>query len=713
MNVNVLGGGPAGLYAGILLKKGHPEWAIRVFERNPRGATFGWGVVFSDRTLAGMREADARTYTAITESFVLWEAIDIRFRERLVRCAGHAFAGIARRRLLDILGERCAELGVEVEFECEVDDVAELARADLLVAADGVNTKVRAWRAEDIRPRVTDGRTRFIWFGTDKVYDAFTFLFRENEHGLFQVHAYPFDATTSTFIVECAADTWRRAGLDEADEAASLTYCERLFADHLDGRRLLSNHSRWLTFLTLTNRRWSSGNTVLLGDAAHTAHFSIGSGTKLALEDAIALAAACEEHANLSTALRHYEQARKPRVEALQRAAAESQHYFEQVGRYRHFPPWQFAFHLLTRSGRITFDNLRQRDPHFVAAVERRFAANHDDRPGERRFAPPPLFTPLALRGVTLANRAVLAGAPVEDAVDGLPGAATRADLLAKARGGAGLVLTAPVAVSARGRITPGDAGLYDPAHAAAWADLIAAIHAESSAQVALRLGHAGRRGATRPRARGLDRPLKDGGWPLLAPSALPYGPGSAVPVVMGCADLEAAREEFARAAHLAGDAGADVLVLDAAHGYLLGSFLSPLANGREDDYGGSAANRLRFPLEVLDCVRAAWPADRPLAVTLSASDWARGGLDLAGAVAIARAFKECGCDLVAVYAGQTVPDEQPHYDVETFNHYSDVIRNEAGVATLATGYLTTSDGLNTLLAGGRADLGLFYPSDE
>ncbi|HEX5501988.1 MAG TPA: FAD-dependent monooxygenase, partial [Thermomicrobiales bacterium] len=656
MNVNVLGAGPAGLYASILLKKAHPAWAVRVFERNQRGATYGWGVVFSDRTLAGMREADAKTYTAITDSFVLWEAIDIRFRDRLVRCEGHAFAGIARRRLLDILCERCAELGVPVTFEREIEDVADLARADLFIAADGVNSKVRAWQAGVFQPRATEGRTRFIWFGTDKVYDAFTFLFRENEHGLFQVHAYPFDATTSTFIVECAAETWRRAGLDEADEAASLAYCERLFADHLGGRRLLSNHSRWLTFLTLTNRRWSRGNTVLLGDAAHTAHFSIGSGTKLALEDAIALAAACEEHADLPAALKHYELARKPRVEALQRAAAESQRYFEQVGRYRHFPPWQFAFHLLTRSGRITYDNLRQRDPRFVAAVETRFAADDGDgdRPGDPLFAPPPLFAPLALRGVTLPNRAVLAAAPVEDAADGRIGAAAGADLLARARGGAGLVLTAPVAVSARGRITPGDAGLYDPAHAAAWADLIAAIHGQSAARVALRLGHAGRRGATRPRARGLDRPLRDGGWPLMAPSALPYAPGSPALAAMDCADLETVREEFARAARWAGQAGADLLLLDAAHGYLLGSFLSPLTNRRADDYGGAPAHRLRFPLEVLDRVRAAWPADRPLAVALNASDWARGGLTLAGAVAIARAFKEHGCDLVAVYAGQT-----------------------------------------------------------
>ena len=732
MKINILGGGPAGLYAALLLKKSHPDWEIAIAERNPAGATYGWGVVFSDQTLTAFREADYTTYADITASFVLWDAIDVHVGGRLIRCGGHVFAGLARRRLLSILQQRCAELGVALRFQVEIDDLEQLEAADLLIAADGVNSKIRARYADAFRPSLDEGGARYIWFGTGKLLDAFTFIFRSNQHGLFQVHAYPFDGTTATFIVECSEETWRRAGLHEADEAAGLAYCEALFADHLRGRRLMSNYSRWLHFVTLKNARWSQGNVVLLGDAAHTAHFSIGSGTKLAMEDSIALAQAFERHTTIPAALKEYEQARKPRVEALQQAAAESQGYFEHTSRYQHFEPLQLAFHLLTRSGRITYDNLKQRDPYFVSDVERWFAdrrpTTDDRRPTTdepesptpnpqpptpnygRLLAPPAMWTPLALRRLILPNRVVLAPPLDNGAADGLLGENQASQLIRRALAGAGLVVTAPAAASAEGRITVGCAGMYRPEHTAVWAAVVEQIHRISQAKIALHLVHAGRRGATQSRARGLDLPLREGAWPVLAPSALPFAPGSQTPKEIDCADMQRMRDEFVMATRLAEQAGFDMLLLNMAHGYLLASFLSPLTNQRQDEYGGALEQRMRFPLEIFHTVRAAWPTERPLAVALNADDCVPGGMEPADAVTIARALKERGCDLVAVYAGQTTIRSQPSFDPSALAQYSDVLRNEARIPTLATGYMTTGDQVNTLLAGGRADLCLFHP---
>jgi anthraniloyl-CoA monooxygenase len=699
MNVQVLGAGPAGLYAALLLKKTHPTWDIVVTERNPRGATYGWGVVFSDRTLTGLREADFPSFTRITDSFVLWEAIDIHFRGELLRCDGHAFAGIGRRHLLTILQERCTELGVELRFETELDGADALRDgADLIIAADGANSRTRAQHPDWFEPRSSAGHARYIWFGTDKVYDAFTFIFRDTPHGLFQVHAYPFDARTSTFIVECREETWQAAGLEDADEARSLAFCQALFAEHLGPHRLMSNRSMWLTFMTLHCRRWSHDNLVILGDAAHTAHFSIGSGTKLALEDAIALANAFEATSDAAhdvrATLRQYELGRRPRVEATQRAAAESQRYFEHVGRYTHFAPRQFAFHLLTRSGRINYDNLKQRDPYFVAEVERWHEAQPRGGAQPRLFAPPPLFTPLTLRELTLPNRIVALQAPgARDAV------------CETAQLGAGLVLTQPVAVSLDGRITPDDATLCAQEDTERWRVAAQALQRAGS-RLALQLSHAGRRGATRPRAYGLDVPLPAdaGPWSLVAPSALPYGPRSQTPHALEPAELHQISADFASAAQLADGAGVDLLLLNMAHGYLLGSFLSPLTNQRDDEWGGDATRRLRFPLQVLDAVRAVWPAAKPLAVALNADDWARGGLRVSDAVAIAAALRAHGCDLLMAQAGQTTHASHPSYDVETLASYADVLRNETGLPVLATPYITTTNQANTLLAGGRCD---------
>ena len=706
MRILTLGGGPAGLYASLLLKRLDPGHDISIVERNPRDATYGWGVVFSDRTLTEFREADYPSYRSITDDFILWDAIDIHYRGQVLRAGGQGFSGISRKKLLLILQERCRQLGIEMRFEEEFEDWDSLGGYDLVLAADGANSFTRKRFSDEFRPTIGQGRARFIWFGTTRPFDSFTFIFRENDRGLFQVHAYPFEGTTSTFIVECHEDVWRRAGLDEATTEETMAYCEDLFGPELGGHRLLSNKSEWISFPTIKTASWRHGNVVLLGDASHTAHFSIGSGTKLAMEDSIALAEAFERHPDdLDAALTDYEMERRPAVERFQLAAAQSQAYFEDLRRYLHMEPMQFAFHLLTRSGRIDYDQLRLRDAGFSDAVDRWF--EHDTAAaGVPRFAsPPPMFVPLEVRGLRLENRGVLSPAPTYSAKEGEPTPEHRAALLDAARREPGLVLTEILAVEAEGRITPGDLGLYLDGHADALRDLVDEVHATSTAKVGVRIGHAGRRGSTRPRHQGLDRPLGASGWPLLSASPLPYTAASPVPREMGRAEMDRVRDAFARAARAAGEAGADMLGLHMAHGYLLASFLSPLTNAREDEHGGPLEHRARFPLEVVDAVRTAWPEERPLWATVTVDDWRRGGLPPHEAIEICALLRDHGCDVLEVVAGQTTPDSRPTYGRMFLAPYADRVRNEARVATMTSGGITTTGQVNTLVAGGRADL--------
>ena len=659
MKVTIVGGGPAGLYLAILLRKADPGVQVSVLERNAPDATFGWGVVFSEETLGALRDADHETHLAITDTFARWDRVDIRYGGRVLTSRGHSFSAIARKRLLEILQERCLALGADLRFHQEVGSVPQ--DADLVVGADGVNSLVRRAYEPDFRTRIAPEGCKYAWFGTPLVFDAFTFVFRETEHGLFQVHAYPFDERTSTFIVECREDTWRRAGLDECDEDESLAFCERLFARDLEGRELLSNRSLWTSFPKVTNATWHRDRVVLLGDAAHTAHFSIGSGTKLAMEDSIALRDALVARSwDVDAALVHYELARRPVVERTQEAASESAGFFTRVAAYAGAEPIQFAFNLLTRSGRITHASLTVRDPGFTRSLDAWFSG------ARAGVAPPPVFAPFRLRGLELQNR-IVARAGNE------------------AASGAALVLSGFVAVSAGGRISPDTPTIDD------WTP--------AQRPVLLQLGHAGRRGACLPRSVGVDLPLPDG-WELVSASPLPYGPYSAVPTELDAPGLAAMREEFVAAAQRAGELGVDILELDFAHGYLLGSFVSPLTNQRGDEYG---RERLRYPLEVLDAVRAAW--DGPLAVRLSVTDWARGGLAVDDGVAIARALAEHGCDLVHTVAGQTVHDDRPEYRRGFLTGLGDRVRAEARVPTLVGGHLTTLDDVNTAVGAGRADL--------
>ena len=687
MRYAVLGGGPSGLYFALLAKKANPSDEVLVVERNPPDATFGWGVVFSEETLGALRDADYETYTEIGESFARWNAIDIFYRETKIRSRGHVFTGISRKVLLNILQRRCRALGVRLEFEREIRDLAELEGADLIVGADGINGLARRTYGEFFKPQLAVHPTKYVWFGSDMPLDAFTFIFRRNDDGLFQVHAYPFDAHTCTFIVECPEDAWRRAGLESASEADSIAYCEALFQPELRGRRLMSNRSLWVNFATLRQESWHHGNVVLLGDAAHTAHFSIGSGTKLAMEDSIALADALRRHRDLPAALNDYEMERQPVVERFQEAALESSSYFEHVSRYAQFDPRQFAFNLLTRSRRITYVNLTQRDPDLVRTLDSWFAAAATGSPdGALRLSPPPMFAPLRIGELTLPNRVAVAAGP---------------DLEAAARVGAGLVITEFVSVTEDGRITPEtpviDRTTQDDLRLAA-----ERIH-KAGSRVALQLGHAGRRGSMRPRSQGVDRPLRQGGWKLMAASPVAYTPHAALPKEMTGRDIAHLVKLFALAAKVATGCGVDVLELNFAHGYLVAGFISPLTNRRTDDYGGSLENRMRLPLSVLDLVRTTW--DRPLLVRISASDWAPGGNDLDEAVAIAALLKSHGCDLVHAVMGQTIWEGRPDYRRLFGVPASDRIRNEAGIPTLASGNIATPDDVNTILAAGRADL--------
>jgi anthraniloyl-CoA monooxygenase len=708
MRIVCVGGGPAGLYFAIQMKRRDPSHRITVIERNRPYDTFGWGVVFSNETLRNLEGADPESTQEILDSFAHWDDIDIHFKGRVITSGGHGFCGIERKHLLNILQHRAEALGVELVFEREVDDIADFADADLIVGADGINSKLRNRYAAQFKPTVQVAQNRFVWLGTHRVFEAFTFIFVQTEFGWFQAHAYRFNRDTSTFIVETTDANWRAAGLDRVDVPGTIEFCERLFAPWLEGHALLANMahlrgSHWLNFPRVANETWVHDNIVLVGDAAHTAHFSIGSGTKLALEDAIALARSFDKHpANVPAALAAYEAERKIDVLRIQSAARNSTEWFENVARYAHLEPEQFAYSLLTRSQRISHENLRLRDRPWLEGLERWLAA----RAGHvTARAVPPMFLPFQLRDMQLANRIVVSPMATYSAQDGMPDDFHMVHLGARALGGAGLVFTEMVCVTPQGRITPGCAGLWSDAQRDAWARIVAFVHQRSAAKICLQLGHSGPKGSTQLGWEEIDAPLRDGNWELIAPSPIPWSPYNQVPRAMTRDDMDAVRDAFVLATQYGAQAGFDMLELHAAHGYLLSSFISPLTNGRDDDYGGSLRNRLRFPLEVFRAMRAVWPAHKPMSVRISATDWVEGGIVAADAVEIARAFKQEGVDLIDVSAGQTSIQAQPVYGRMFQTPFADRIRNEIDIATMAVGNITEPDHLNAIIAAGRADL--------
>ena len=715
MKVAVVGGGPAGLFFSTLLRHADPSCEVVVHERNRRDDPFGFGVVFSDATGSNIEQADPETFRRMSARFARWDDIDVHYRGETITSTGHGFSGLSRRALLDILAQRATEAGVDVRFADEIDVATVDEGMDLVVAADGANSALRERYAATFEPALDVRPNRFVWLGTTLPLPAFTFWFKENEHGLWRVHAYQYDGGQSTFIVETTEATWRAAGMDRASEAETVAFCERLFAEELQGHRLIANRSLWRQFVTVKNKRWAATTergvpVVLIGDAAHTAHFSIGSGTKLAMEDAIALAAALRVARNtLDDELAVYEFERRKVVDSTQRAAQVSLQWFEETERYMEHHPLQFAFTLLTRSLRITHDNLRLRDPAFIARVDAWFAneaASRSGVPVALDPAPPPLFTPFRVRDLVLHNRVVVSPMCQYSAEDGTPTDWHLVHLGSRAIGGAALVMAEMTDVSREGRISPGCTGLYKPEHVTAWRRIVDFVHGSTPAKIGIQLGHAGRKASTCRIWEGDNEPLPEEGWgPILSASALPYYPHSQVPKAMDADDMERVLHDYVNAAHMVEEAGFDWLELHAAHGYLLASFVSPLTNVRDDEYGGPLENRLRFPLEVFDAVRAVWPQHKPMSVRISAVDWKPDGVDSAEAVDIARAFREHGCDVIDVSAGQTVADQRPVYGRLFQTPFSDRIRHEAGIPTMAVGNISSYTDVNTILAAGRADL--------
>ena len=708
MKVVSIGGGPAGLYSAILLKKADPAHDVVVIERNRLDDTFGFGVVFSEATQENLQQADPETFDAMARQSARWDDIEIHYQGERLRSTGHGFSGLSRRAMLEILARRATDLGVRIELGTEVTDPAPYLDADLVLAADGAHSLVRERFADTFRPTVDWRPNRFVWLGTTRPFPAFTFYFKADRHGLWRVHAYQYERGHSTFIVEAREETWRAACLDRATEHETIAFCEELFADELAGHRLQQNRSIWRSFGTVRNERWHHENVVLVGDSAHTAHFSVGSGTKLAMEDAIVLVRALGSHRDIAAALTAYEVERRPIVESLQRAAQVSLEYFENTERYMELAPVQFAFNLLTRSLRITHDNLKVRDPQFVAGVDRWFAG---EAARQARVtlpldpAPPPLFTPFRLRETVLENRSVVSPMCQYSAENGTPNDWHLVHLGTRALGGAALVFTEMTDVTPEGRISPGCTGMYAPEHVTAWRRIVDFVHRHSRARFGLQLGHAGRKAATKLMWEGDNQPLESGAWPIMAASPLPYFPHSQIPKEMDRADMEGVRDAFARAARMAEEAEFDMLELHFAHGYLLAGFISPLTNRRDDDYGGSLEHRMRFPLEVFDAVRAAWPAAKPISVRISAVDWAPGGMESQDAVDVARLLREHGCDILDVSAGQTVPEQRPVYGRLFQTPFADRIRHEAGMPVMTVGNISSYTDVNTILAAGRADL--------
>lgn len=713
LKINIIGAGPGGLYFALLMKKANPDHDITVYEQNRADDTFGFGVVFSDETLENFMGQDTETYREITNQFAYWNEIEVRYKGARIRSGGHGFAGMARMTLLEIFQKRCRALGVKFEFETVVDNLEAYRDADVVLGADGVNSFVRDCVKEHLNPNIDYRKTKFVWLGTTQKFDAFTFIFKENDHGWFYNHAYQYGQGVgkagSTWILETHEDTWRRAGLDKASEAETMAYFEDLFAEELDGHKLLSNKSIWRNFPVVTAESWHHENVVLMGDAIHTAQFSIGSGTKIAMEDAIALSSALGSAETIEAAFLDYEAQRMDEVGRLQHTALISLGWYENARRYNVFEPPQYAFNFLSRSKSVTYENLALRDPAYGADVDRWFAQLVKEKQGfdiPTNNPPPPMFTPFRIADMVVPNRVVVSPMCQYSAEDGTPTDWQLVHLGGFAKGGAGLIITEMTDISPEGRISYGCAGMYKAEHITAWKRVVDFVHAHGDGKICMQLAHAGRKAACKLGWEDGGAPLEEGGWEILAPSPIPFNDQSQTPREMNREDMDKVRDDFARAAGMAHEAGLDMIELHAAHGYLLSSFISPVSNQRLDEYGGSLENRMKFPLEIMRVVRKAWPTDKPISVRISATDWVgEDGVTGDEAVEIAKMFYEAGADIINVSAGQTTTEAQPVYGRMFLVHLSEQIRLEAGLPTITVGNITTADQVNTVLAAGRADL--------
>ena len=708
MKISIVGGGPGGLYFALLAQKAWPRWDITVYERNRPDDTFGFGVVFSDQTLDAFKAYDGHSYEMIRRRFAYWGDVDVVYKGRTMRSGGNGFCGCSRVALLHILHDRCRELGVKLVFQKDIQNLEEFADSDLVVVADGINSKIREQNKDHFQPSVDLRPNKFTWLGSTKPLDAFKYFFRETPEGILLAHCYQYEEGRSTWIIETDEGTWKNFGFDVKDEAAMLETVERVFADELDGHRLIPNRSVWRNFPTITNKTWVKGNAVLVGDAKATAHFSIGSGTKLAMEDAIALFEAVRSQSSLGKALEKYDTERREEVEKTQHAANVSLAWFEHMRRYWDMDPLQFAFGVMSRSKQITWENLELRDPAFMQEVKVWFATKIKDQGFDVDLANPPvpMFTPFRLRGMTLENRVVVSAMDQYSAVEGVPGDWHLVHLGSRAIGGAGMVFVEMTCVSPEGRITPGCTGLWNEAQRDAFRRITGFCHANSRAKLCLQIGHSGRKGSTQLGWQRMDHPLESGNWPVVSASPIAYSEGiSQAPREMTHSDMEKVLNDFVRSTSLANDAGFDMLEVHMAHGYLLASFISPLTNKRSDEYGGSIENRMRFPLAVWQACRNKWPENKPMSVRISAADWAPGGLAGADLLALTKMLKHAGCDLIDCSTGQTVPQQRPVYGRMFQAPFSDWVRNETGIATMTVGAVTSADQVNTLLASGKADL--------
>ncbi len=709
MKINCLGAGPASLYFSILMKKSYPDAEITIYEQNRFDDTFGFGVVFSDETMENFRSVDEETYQAITGAFEHWDDIDIHFKGQVLKSTGHGFAGMSRKEMLVLLQKRAAELGCNLRFETRIDDPADLRDCDLFFAADGANSVVRAKYSQEFGANLDFRPNRFVWLGSDFPFSAFTFHFIESEHGLWRTHCYRYMEGMSTVIIECTDETFQNTGLGETDEDAAVAYVKNFMEPYIRDAQLIKNRSHWRQFPIIECERWVHDNMVLAGDAVHTAHFSIGSGTKLAMEDAISLHTAIIEQGDINLGLAAYEEERQPLVASTQRAAATSLRWFEETERYYDsMDPIQFGFSLLTRSLRISHGNLRLRDEGYVDSVDKWFAGEAANQSGVNLPddpPPPPMFTPFKLRDMVLDNRIVVSPMCQYSAENGMPDDWHLVHLGSRAMGGAGLVIAEMTNVSEEGRISPGCTGIYDDEHVAGWKRVTDFVHAHTRAKIALQLGHAGRKGSTTLLWDGFDEPLPEGGWEIMAASPLPYKPHSQVPKQMDRADMDQVVADYVAATERAEAAGFDMLEVHMAHGYLLNTYISPLTNQRSDEYGGSLENRMRFPLEVFNAVRAAWPEGKPISVRISANDWKEGGVTPGDAVPLATMLYDAGADIVDVSSGQVVSDEEPQYGRLFQTPFSERIRLELEKPTMAVGAISSFEDANSILAGGRADL--------